>query len=186
MRYFHKLSVGQNFVALVNALVRQPHLWNVNTLRTTFAGSPHFAVDDIWLRFNDLTDFISIDKSRHIIDKREAVDYAAMQALPQARDWIFNLMRLVEGERLGRVLVTRLAPGKVIPPHIDGDTHAGYYDRYHMALQVKPGVQFQCGGEIAPMVTGDVWWINNQVEHSVTNNSDDDRLVMIVDVRTKH
>ncbi len=114
------------------------------------------------------------------------MNYPAFAALPQARPLICDLMRLVEGERLGRVVVTRLAPGKAITPHADEDAHASYYDRYHIALQVLPGVIFRCGDEAAPMMTGEVWWFNNASVHEVMNESNDDRITLIVDIRTPH
>jgi len=34
------------------------------------------------------------------------------------------------------------------------------------------------------LVSGEVWWFDNTQEHEVMNNSADDRIVMIVDIRT--
>jgi hypothetical protein len=33
------------------------------------------------------------------------------------------------------------------------------------------------------MRTGEVWWFNNAIEHEVVNNSADDRIHLIVDIR---
>jgi hypothetical protein len=33
------------------------------------------------------------------------------------------------------------------------------------------------------MKTGDIWWFDNSQEHEVLNNSADDRLALIVDIR---
>lgn len=118
-----------------------------------------------------------------IVDAHESVNYPAMNEIPGVRNIVFGLMRQVEGERLGRVLITRLAPGKKIYPHIDGGDHARYYKRYQIALQSLPGVVFRAGDEQVNMRTGDIWWFQNAVEHQVINNSSDDRLALIVDIK---
>lgn len=161
------------------AIVRQPELWNQNTLRTQHKGTAHCEASDIWLRFNDIKEATASE----IMDGHESIDYPAFDSLPQARPLIFDLMRIVEGKRLGRVLITKLIPGAKILPHVDSGDHAAYYNRYHIILQNGPGSVFRCGDEVVCMKTGDVYWFDNSVEHEVINNSADDRLTMIVDVK---
>jgi aspartyl/asparaginyl beta-hydroxylase (cupin superfamily) len=110
--------------------------------------------------------------------------YPAFEKLPQARPILFDLMRLVDGVTLGRVIITKLAPGKKIMPHVDGGAPATYYTRYQVALQSLPGALFTIGDETVNFESGEVWLIDNKKEHSVTNNSRDDRIVMIVDIRS--
>jgi uncharacterized cupin superfamily protein len=52
-------------------------------------------------------------------------------------------------------------------------------------LKSGPGCNFRCGDEEVFMRPGDVWWFQNAIEHEVTNNSGDDRLHLIVDIRTE-
>jgi hypothetical protein len=179
MRNFLKLAEGLDVMPLIHAIQRQPELWNQNELRRTHLGSAHAQVDDIWLRFNE----VKQDKVEAVIDEHESVFYPAWFKLPQAHIMIFDLMRRVEGIRLGRVLITRLAPGKTITPHVDGGTHAEYYERYHIILQNHPGSIFRAGDEALCMKAGDCWWFDNGKEHEVINNSADDRLTLIIDVR---
>lgn len=216
MRNFQQLARGLNVNSLLHEITRQSDLWDQNTLRTACPGSPHSQVNDIWLRMGDpeiyqrlreppfadqvktlitngMTEYQALYQvGKQITDEHECIDFPAFAKLPQARQIIFDLMRLVEGERLGRVLITRLGPGKQIPPHVDGGDRSGvsggtqitsYYSRYHVGLQVLPGVQFRAGNEYAPMISGDVWWFDNSQEHEVFNASADDRLTMIVDIR---
>lgn len=173
MRYFYRLAEGVRVLPLMAAIARQPKLWNADNCRREFAETPHTAADDILLRFgakdgNDL----------------EAVDNAAMQALPDVKSEILNIMRLVNGSRLGRVIVTRLESGKKILPHSDvlGE-YSKYYTRYHLVLQGMPGSMFNCGDETVNMLTGELWWFDASAEHSVINNSKDDRIHMLIDVR---
>lgn len=168
---------------LLHATQRQPHLFNTNTIRTKHHGTAHAEVRDILLRFNDLVEYQRTGNPSDIVDDKEAIEFPAWNSLPQARPLIFDLMRRVEGVRLGRVILTLLPPGKTITPHVDGGAPAHYYQRYQIALQCLPGAVFAIGDEEMNFRTGEVWWIDNTVEHSVVNNSPDDRIVLIVDIR---
>jgi quercetin dioxygenase-like cupin family protein len=92
-------------------------------------------------------------------------------------------MARVEGERLGRCIITKLKPGAVIDPHVDSGDHAAYFERYHIVLQSLPGSVFHAGGETVQMRVGEVWWFDNSSMHSVINNSADDRIHLIVDIK---
>jgi hypothetical protein len=176
MDNFYRLAKGVNVAPLLVAINRQPELWNQNTLRTNHPKTAHGEVSDIWLMFNEVGDDVAND----IIVK----PFPAFKELPQARPILFDLMRLVEGVSLGRVIITKLAPGKKITPHVDGGAPATYYTRYQVALQSLPGALFTIGDETVNFESGEVWLIDNKKEHSVTNNSRDDRIVMIVDIRS--
>lgn len=178
MKNFQLIASGVDVLPLLHALQLQPDLWNVHNLRTTHPQSPHQQVEDIWIRFNEIPESIET-----VVDDKECVNYPAFYVLPQVRPIIFDLMRRVEGEQLGRVLITKLAPGKEITPHEDGGAPATFYARYHCILQNFPGSIFRCGDEVVTMQPGSVWWFNNELTHSVVNNSADDRLTMICDVR---
>lgn len=178
MKHFLKIADGVDVLPLLMALKAKPELWDQNTLRTTHPQTPHKQVSDIWLRFNDLQ-----HGAEGVIDEHESVNYPAFQALPQARPLIFGLMSRIEGERLGRCLITRLPPGGRIDPHEDGGSHAAYYERFHIVLQSLPGNLFRCGDETIHMRPGEVWWFDNAVEHEVVNNSADERIHLIVDIR---
>lgn len=175
MRNFYRLCEGLDTVPIVHALQTRPDLWNRNDLRRSTAELSE--CDDIWLRFP------TEEGIKRGLGEFECVNYPAMAELPQVRSIIFALMRQVEGERLGPVMITRLAPGKRIYPHDDGEAHTSYYKRYQIALHSEPGVLFRAGDETVTMKTGDIWWFDNSIEHEVYNGSPDDRLALIVDIR---
>lgn len=183
MRHFLKIADGVDIMPLLLAVQRQPELWNTENLRTTHRMSPHTEVEDILLRFNDLKEFRETGSASSILDQHESVNYPAWSTLPEAQGMIFDLMRRVRGIRLGRVMITRLAPGKKIDPHVDSGDHAAYYDRFHIILQNHPGSIFRAGNESITARAGEVWWFNNAIEHEVKNNSAEDRLTMIVDIK---
>lgn len=179
MRHFQRLAEGIDVFPLLHAIQRQPVLWDQHTIRTTHPGTAHSAVSDILVRFNDLAN------PEAVINDREAVEFPAWKALPQIRPILFNLMRAVEGVQLGRVIITRLPPGKTITPHVDGGAPATFYSRYQICLQASPGNVFRVADDAFSMKAGEAWWFDNQQIHSVQNNGSDDRIVVIIDVRVE-
>ena len=182
MRHFLKLAENVNIRPLLTMVYQQPSLWNQVPLRTQTQGSPHLEVDDILLRLQPLDGSCA--------DKRECVDYAALDALPPARDLIHALMAAVRGTRLGRCMLTRVPPGHRIYPHTDVGTHPlhydteRYYNRYHIVLQCDGGSYFRAEDEVVRMQPGETWWFNNAVEHEVWNDGQTDRIHLIVDIRS--
>lgn len=183
MKYFQKIASGINVTTLLNAINRQPELWDANPIRTKHPGTAHAQVSDILCRFNDLSEFLKTGDPATITDDREAIPYPAWEKLPQLRPVIFDLMRMVEATRLGRVIITRLPPGKEIVPHEDQGAPATYFERFQIAIQSMPGALFTIGDETVNFQSGDVYWINNNVTHGVVNNSKDDRIALVVDLR---
>lgn len=181
MNNFYLVARGIDVVPLMLQLHEHSYLWDQNNLRTTHPESPHTQVNDIWLRFNDLTPYQ--ENPLAAADEHESIWYPAANILTAARPIIFALMNTMQGERLGRCLITKLAPGKKIDRHDDGGSHAAYYERMHVVLQGLPGSLFECEGERVNMQTGEVWWFNNAGQHEVINNSADDRIHMIVDIK---
>lgn len=173
MRYFHKVLENVQVLPIMAAIARQPDLWNKDDCRKTFDNSPHTKVDDILLRFGAKDG-----------DDLEAISTPLMGRLPRVTDTVLDVMRLLNATRLGRVLVTRLAPGNKILPHADVlGKYAEYYTRYHLVLQGLSGSTFSCGDETVQMKTGELWWFDAHAEHSVSNNSQDDRVHLLMDIR---
>ena len=183
MKNFYRIAQDFDFSPLMSAITRNPSLWNQVDVRTTTEGSPHAEVDDILLRFNDLE-----NPSQH-----ECINYPAWHVLPEAQSFVFWLMGHIRGTRLGRVMITRLPCGAKIHPHIDApsDIHSdqeiepGYYSRHHFVLQSGAGCVFRCGEEWVQMSTGEVWYFDRHTEHEVVNNSAEDRIHLIVDIRSE-
>lgn len=166
---------GIDTARLMLDLSMNPQLWNENRLRKEYPNSPHAEVDDIWLRFQNL--------DGDVVDEHECIEYAAWFKLPSARHMVHTLLRQVEGVRVGRVVITRLKPGGRIQRHADGGSPAEYYERFQIVLNGRPGITFSVGDGAFQQRTGDIHWFDNQQEHEVVNNSSEDRIVMIVDLR---
>lgn len=166
--------------ALLREVADKTDLWNGNTGRTYGDQSPFQDVSDIWLRYNG--DFSSIDR---VINDLEMVNYPGWDLLPSAREIVYGLLYSLKANRIGRVLITKLPPGKVITPHVDQGANAAYYSRFQIALSCDPQSppKFYCGNEMAQMLPGEIWYFNNRKEHWVENDSTVDRVSMIVDLR---
>jgi hypothetical protein len=189
---FAKIATGFNVLPLQVALKRQPKLFGaINLRKTTYiqnggceGKSPHLDMQDIWVRYNDITPYIQRNDYTGMNDEHDSVWYPAYYTLPQIRPLIFDLMRIVEGERLGGIFITKLPPGGKIEKHIDSAWHAEYYDKYFIPIQNAKGATFNFeDGLIAPDL-GDVYWFDNSVPHWVENNSNEDRIAMIVTIKS--
>lgn len=179
MKNFLRIAEGVDVMPILNAIQAKPELWDENNLRTTHSLSPHQECHDIWCFFNVVPESLE-----SVVDDIRVVPYRAWKELPQLRPVIFDLMRRVEGMELGRVLITKLEPGKKIPPHVDHGAPVEYYSRYQIVLQSLPGCVFQIEDERVNFRAGEVWRIDNSKEHSVTNSSADSRLVVICDIHS--
>lgn len=174
IRNFLKIADQVDTLPILAALSARPDLWNENDLRSSYPGTPHAAVDDVWCLFNDPTGDVA--------NELHVKPYRGWYELP-IRDVVLNLMRRVNGAQLGRVVITRLPPGKSIEVHTDQGAPATFFSRYQIALQSLPGCVFKCGDETLQMASGEAWWFDNTQPHEVINNSAADRLAMIVDAR---
>lgn len=190
MRNFLRIGTGINVAPLMLAISRQPGLWTEDTFLRHYPQGPFGEVDSIMLRFpvkqTGLTDEeIELYKQNRLpgADQHESIDYPAYSALPEARPLVMNLFTAVGGERLGRVMVNRIAPGGRIFPHADTPAHAEYYSRFHVVLQSAEGVKFRAGDEMTYWETGSAFWFNNKLEHEIVNESSVDRIHLIMDAR---
>ncbi len=182
--FFECLALGVDVVPLQHALHRQMERWGENPMRTNFPGSPHAAAQDILLRFQSIPHGIDAAQAKaHIMESLDCEWWPAWYQFPQARPLVYDLMRRVEASRIGRVMLTRLMPGKRIEAHIDEGAYASAFDRYHVVIQGAPGCVFRADTEEVQMRTGECWWFQNRVRHEVANNSADERIHLIVDLQ---
>ncbi len=184
MRNFQLVAQNIDVTPFHLALSREPDLWNADLFRQTYENTPHADVDDIILRYS------SIEKTAsgpaEVQNDGGAVWYPGAQKLPEAKPLVLNLMAYLGSYELSRMLVTRLKPGGRILPHSDdvgNYVHLGDIARYHIVIQGLPGSIFRCGGEEVCMKTGEIWWFEAHKEHEIINNSADDRIHLMADLR---
>jgi hypothetical protein len=180
MENFARLASGLSTAPLINAIWGQPHLWRELTARQTTPGSPHKDTETIFLRWSE-------SQTIHaVFNDLEAVDYPALEKLSQAKPLIEYLLRAVEGDELGRVIITKLRPGGVIDPHIDEGAYADHFERFHIPLLSNAGSWFTVfsspdTAEAVRMNEGELWWFNHKREHTYVNTGDTHRIHLIVD-----
>jgi hypothetical protein len=190
MRNFLKIAEGLNVTPLLNALYRKQHLWKADDFLRKFPQGPFGETDTVYLRFQD---HVKVDTDEELDlyqqnklaghDLHECPWRPEINELPEARGHIMALMQSLGATRLGRCMINRIVPGGRIFPHADSKWHAEYWDRYHLVIQSEPGNVFRCGDEQVWMRPGELWWFQNAVEHEVTNNSAEDRIHLVMDLR---
>ena len=190
MRNFYRLITGIDVMPINLAIHRLAKLydaWKADTYLRDYPQGPFGEIESIILRFPPRSVHETEEALKNHLanfDQHENVDQPIFKQIPEARPLIFGLMASVQGERLGRVMINKIAPGGKIFPHVDTPDHAKYWDRFHIVLASSPGVVFRSGDECVYMSTGEIWWFDNSKEHEVINNSPSDRIHMIVDIRT--
>lgn len=81
----------------------------------------------------------------------------------------------------GRSRLMGLAPGAVVPEHVD----VGYYWRTHIRIHIpvitNPGVAFSCDRETVHMAPGECWLFDSFCLHNVRNDGDQKRVHLVLD-----
>lgn len=198
MKYLQPLVYGLEIDPVVAELDTNPQLWNQYTLRTGGCAPVHNAVSDIWVRYRawveweryqvgetvgDVTQLHRTRVAQFVGEEHESVWYPAGYQLVALRSLIFELMRHVEAERLGGVLITRIPPGGKVLPHIDRGWHAGYYEKLAVQLKSAPGQAFCYADGRFECPAGTVYAFDNSQEHWVDNDSDVERQTLIICLR---
>lgn len=170
---------------LLEQIQAMPELWDRYDMRTRlFENSPHRAVSDIWLRYRDFSEF-DPDDPQAFAGPHVSHWYAAYHALPAASVIIDSIMAELPSAELGGVLITKIPPGKAVERHTDaGHWHSEYFkSKFLVLLQSAPGQLFNFDGKSYAGETGDVFKFDNLVYHSVTNDSDIDRISLILAIK---
>jgi len=181
MSSIRHLASGYDVAPLVEQLAAHPEAWNRHTMRTDAYQTPHKAVDDIWVRYNDWANFHGDPRAFNA--EHESNWYPVVADLPAAWSLARKVMRDVGGQRLGGVLITRIPPGGRVNPHVDTGWHAGYYEKFAIQVASNESQAF-CfeDAELRPL-PGDLYTFDNSRLHWVTNDSDAPRITLIICIR---
>lgn len=177
----HLRHIGSSYPVdqLVAELDAHPALWDQIKRRAVQYNSPHDNISDIWVRYNDLSQYPPDVDLGTLSEPHDPVWYPAYEVLPSLREAIFDVMRRVQGERLGAVLITRIPAGSMVKPHIDLGWHAGYYEKFALQLKAAPEQSFCFEGESFVSAPGDLYSFDNNVLHWVVNDSPIERITLI-------
>jgi Aspartyl/Asparaginyl beta-hydroxylase len=188
MEHFKLVSDGVPVKGLKKLLKEHPELWNTIPYRKISPGTPHSQMTDIWVRYNDLKPFLEKGNLTGLNDPHVPIWYPCYELLaPEIRPIIADLMWQVNGEMLGGVLITKIPPRLGIDKHVDTGWHVDYFDKYYLTISGDPEANFWCevNGEkefIAPK-EGEIWFFDNHKLHWVENNSNKDRITLIICIR---
>jgi len=182
---YRKLDLTVDAKPLKQALKRKEYLFGEYPYRGQGENSPHQQMKDIWVRYRDVQPHIESNDFTTFADEHESVWYPSYYELPESKEIISSIMTAVDGEVLGGVLITKLPAGGKIAPHTDSGWHAQYYEKYYVAIENHKGSVFGFEqGDIQP-AEGDVYWFDNSFLHWVNNDSEGDRIAMIICIRRK-
>lgn len=81
----------------------------------------------------------------------------------------------------GRSRLMRLAPGAVVPEHVDTNYHWFSRVRVHIPVITRPGVDFHCDDQVVHMAAGEAWLFDNWRLHRVENKTDHERIHLVAD-----
>ncbi len=104
-------------------------------------------------------------------------------AVRKLSDWIF---KAVNGKTLGRIMIVNLEPRGCVPLHIDPKDYFEMYSRFHVPIKTNTNVVFNGGPDTdnEHMPLGYLSRLNNRLPHQLDNNSDENRIHLIVDIET--
>ena len=95
---------------------------------------------------------------------------------------ILKVLRKVYGNGSpSRVLFAKLRKGMAISEHADNGGALRDSHRTHTPIQTNEDVKFIVDGHRCEMNVGNIYEINNQLKHSVSNDGLDDRVHLIID-----
>ena len=100
-------------------------------------------------------------------------------------DLISPIIENLEDEIVGksaRVLLIKLGAGKDVALHVDGGDYLSSVRRFHIPIITNDNVFYTVNKETINMKAGECWEINNLKYHSVLNDSEEDRVHLLIDI----
>lgn len=163
--------------------------YDTGSLRDTILGLPpqawgdpfrqqtydvHHNTESVLMVFTDGAGWPDIE-----IRKEAGWDLLAATAVPLMHQIIAD--HYPEGGTIVRAVAAKLVAGGVIKPH--RDTHPSFHfgHRIHIPISTNARVRFNLDGRPYRFALGHVYEINNQLQHSVSNKGDSDRITFIFD-----
>jgi hypothetical protein len=103
---------------------------------------------------------------------------------PAIEPLVRQVYHYVGATELAGVLATRIPAGKQIYPHADGGYHAKTFSKYLVCIQANQEQSFCFKEAELRTVTGECFFFDNSHVHWVLNPSKEDRISLIICVRT--
>lgn len=162
-------------------LAAHPEVWDEFRWRTEHPRSPHRECSDIWCRYNALSNF-----GAHFNDEHESIWYPVIDKVPAVRALCDSVLAKMPGYLLAGVLITKVPAGKQVYPHIDRGWHAESTEKVAVLIEGNRKQAFCFDGIEHRSSIGECFTFNNQSPHWVENQTDEDRVTLIICVRRVH
>lgn len=184
MKYFKRLEFGIDVAPFLTEIGAHPELWDSDPSRQ-LAKPAQRETHAICIRAQGGEAILdSAARQENPIGYRgQPTSLSAF--FPAAEGFVENLAHDMRGA-MGRAVIARLRPHGTIHPHLDDRLYWLLRDRYHLVIKSVTGSHFRAGGEEVRMRQGELWWFDPTVEHSAFNESDQERIHIIVDILSAH
>lgn len=130
---------------------------------------------------------VNADPLRFIMLVGGAYERQLEERLPACWRLIEQVMAILAADpdhkgHLHSARIGLIPPGAFMPIHMDGIDGVSWR-RYQLALQSEPGVLFTVAGEAKRFLPGEVWQFHAGRMHTVVNDSDADRITILLDTK---
>lgn len=95
---------------------------------------------------------------------------------------IIKDLEKIHNGKVGKVLFPKLKAYGKIYKHKDATEYLDIVRRHHIPIITNNNVFFNIEGDSLNMLEGECWEINNMKEHEVINNSNQDRIHLMIDI----
>lgn len=192
MSHFSLIAKDIDVAPLLAELDAHPELWNERTERSA-GNSPHREAQDIWVRYAAPEALRGAD---FMMRPHESVWWPAYEKLPSIGPIVLNVFiramgaaeyKMTDRNPFGGVLITRIPPGCQVYPHHDrGTWHSEHYDlKVWIPLRANDRCVNNVEGEEMVWKPGEAWSHDNLRVHSVRNEGDSERIVLILCFRRR-
>ena len=164
-----------NLITLKNKITNiDESLWNEFNLRQKIY-KPHYDTETRPLRW-------SLLNLRDILEEAEKGKYYDLFDGDEITQQINKKLYNFYGDgKIVRMILTKLKPNSKIEPHIDYGKSLKICHRIHIPLATNQNVIFWINGEEKNLKENEMWEIDNSKKHAVYNNSNLNRIHLIVD-----
>jgi hypothetical protein len=184
MKHFKRIRAGIDVAPFLDEIEAHPELWELDASRQENKPAQR-ETQAICLRAQGGKAILDSEARQYKPIGYRGLPTSLSPNFPLAEAFIEQLASSMKGA-MGRAVITRLRPRGRIHPHIDDRLYWLLRDRYHLVIKSPAGSLFWAGGEEMRMGQGELWWFDHTVEHEVFNDTDEERIHLIVDLLSPH
>ncbi len=180
MKHFRLIERDIDVAPMVQEILDHPQVWSLDSSRQNKVSVQRDTEAVLLVGHSDHA--MGDRKAREDMPLRYVGRPTSVSALfPATLAFVERLVRRMHGLP-GRAVVVRLKPGGQVYRHTDDELYYRLRDRFHIVLKSVAGSRFRCSEEEVRMKEGELWWFESQVPHEAFNDSEEDRVHLIVDV----